>query len=548
MENKFLKGAAILSISMLLTKILGIVYILPFQRLVGESGMALYSYAYVPYSIFINLSTLGIPVGMAKFISKYNALGEYDTSRKIFRDSTIVMFILGAVGFFALRFISPWYANYILAGEQELSNSIEDVTMAIRTISYALLIIPALSIFRGFFQGNQDMVPTSVSQFLEQLVRVIFILAGSYFIISKGGSIEEAVSFSVFSAFISGLVALLILYFYWYKNKTHFDNLLKQTKPHKSHTSRELFTELISYAIPFAILGLATNSFQLVDTMTFNQNMIHGAGVDKVLSEQIFGIYGGTLNKIIMIPVSFAVAFGQPLVPELMKNHTSGNKKEVQRYLILAIQLTCFITFPAIIGMSLLAHPIYMFFGASSLELQLIGGQIFQIGAFLGLFMALYSIMTSILQGIGKQLYGILFLGIALVIKYIGNNLFIPTLGVNGAILATVLSYIFCIIFSLIVIQKQTGFKLKPLLSQILKITTITAVMGIAVFMLKMLLDLFFDFSASYLNAFLYVGLLGIFGASLYFFLANKSGLLETLFEKKISIKSLSSHFQRKNK
>ena len=546
MENKFLKGAVILSISMFLTKLLGIIYILPFQRLVGESGMALYSYAYIPYSIFINLSTLGIPVGMAKFISKYNALGEYDTSRKIFRDSTVVMFVLGALGFLILRFISPWYASYILAGETELSNSVEDVTMAIRTISYALLIIPALSIFRGFFQGNQDMVPTSVSQFMEQLVRVLFILIGSYFIIVRGGSIEEAVSFSVFSAFISGLFAFAILYYYWLKNKKQFDELLKTTVPHQKRTTGKLFTELISYAIPFAVLGLATSLFQFVDTMTFNRYMIHGAGINKVLSEQIFGIYGGTLNKIIMIPVSFAIAFGQPLVPELMKHHVSGNKEGVKKYLISALHLTLFITLPTIIGMFLLAHPIYMFFGATSLELREIGGQIFQVGAFLGLFMALYSILTSILQGIGKQLYGILFLMIALIIKYIGNGIFIPRMGVNGAILSTMIAYTFSIVFSLIVIQKQTGFKFKNLLNQLVKIISITGIMGIVVFLLKMSLNHLFDYHASYLFAFIYVSVIGIIGATLYFFLAWKFGLIEALFGKKVTLKNITARFSRK--
>ena len=277
MGNRFLKGAMVLSISMFLTKFLGILYVIPFQQLVGESGMALYQYAYIPYSLFISLSTLGIPVGIAKFVSKYNAAGEYDTARKMFRYGIYFMIGLGCVGFLLLYNIAPFYAQHVLAGESKLTNSVEDVTMVIQTISFALLIIPVMAIFRGFFQGNQNMIPTSVSQFLEQVVRIVFILAGSYFIINiKGGTTEEAVAFSVFSAFLAGVIAFGTLYYYWLKNVKGFNRLLKQSVPHEERDYTKLFTELISYAIPFAILGLTTSLLQMVDQSTFNEYMLKG--------------------------------------------------------------------------------------------------------------------------------------------------------------------------------------------------------------------------------------------------------------------------------
>jgi len=538
MGNRFLKGAMILSISMFATRFLGILYVIPFQRLVGETGMALYQYAYTPYSLFISLSTLGIPVGLAKFISKYNAAGEYDTSRKIFRSSLIFMFILALVGFFTLYGIAPWYANLILAGEDALHNSQADVTMAIRTISFALLIIPPMAIFRGFFQGNQDMVPTSVSQFIEQLVRVAFILIGSFIIIDlRGGSTQEAVAFSVFSAFLAGVTAFFILCTFWFKNLKHYNKLEKSSVPHEKRNFGPLFVELISYAIPFAILGLANNLFQIVDNMTFHHYMIQGAGVPNVLSEQLIGIYGGYLYKMIMIPVSFAIAFGQPLVPELTFHLTEGNKKEVRNTLMLAIQLTCFVTIPAVAGISLLAHPIYnLFFPSLIPELNQLGGQIFQTGAFLGLFMALYSIVTAILQGIGKQMYGIVFLAVALVIKYIGNVLLIPRLEVNGAILATIIAYLFCIMMSLIVAKKMTGFYFQRLFRRLLPICIFTVIMVVVVFVVGSVVNLLIDYRTSYVSATLYVGVLGSVGAISYFCLAWYFDLL-TLFGIKFPMK-----------
>ncbi len=197
MSQNFIKGAMLLSMSMLLTKILGIIYTIPFKALVGDQGQSLYSYAYTLYSLFITLSTLGIPVGMAKFVAKYQADGEYDTARKTFRYSIIGMLLLGFIGFVMMYFLAPIYVNYLLGNAaadlqdpaeiEKLLKDAPDIIHMIQVCSIALTIIPVMSIFRGFFQGNRNMVPTSVSQFIEQVVRVLIILGGSYSIINIQG-------------------------------------------------------------------------------------------------------------------------------------------------------------------------------------------------------------------------------------------------------------------------------------------------------------------------------------------------------------------------
>ena len=547
MGNRFLKGAMILSISMFATKFLGILYVIPFQQLVGASGMALYNYAYTPYALFISLSTLGIPVGIAKFVSKYNAAKEYDTARTMFRYASWFMIALGCVGFLTMYNMAPWYANVVLAGQSELANTVEDVTMAIQTISFALLIIPVMAIFRGFFQGNQNMVPTSVSQFVEQVVRIVFILVGSYYIIHiKGGTAKEAVGFSVFSAFLAGITAFLILYYYWRKNVKQYNQLLNETVSHEPRNFGNLFTELIAYAIPFAILGLATNLFQIVDQTTYNHYMLK-SGLDGVIVEDSYGMYAGSLYKIIMIPVSFAISFGQPLIPELTYHLTEGNMKSVRKNLMLAIQLTCFITVPAVVGMALLSEPIFiMFFNSSVKGYNAMGGDIFRLGSLLGLFMALYSIVTAILQGIGKQWNGIIFLVLSLGIKYLGNVLLITIFKTDGATMATMISYTFCIVMSLVVIQRETKFKVANLIRRLVAIFVFTGVMALVVVGVKFILDLFMNYQVHHMLSYLYVGIAGLFGVIVYFGLAWYFDLIETLFGTKFSLKRLKGRIVRR--
>lgn len=545
MGNRFLKGAMILSISMFATRLLGVLYIIPFQQMVGETGMALYAHAYTIYGTFISLATLGVPVGIAKFISRYNSKGDYETSRRIFRFGLIFMTILGVVAFLILYFIAPFYAELVLRGVdiEEQYHSAGQITTAIRAVSFALIVIPPMAIFRGFFQGNTDMVPTSISQFVEQLVRVAFIIAGTFVILHFGGSTEMAVSFSVFAALLAGIAAFMVLWYYWIKNKRKFDQLLKSSvKNDEAPDTAHLFVELVSYAIPFAILGIATNAYQFIDNLRWLDWISEYGHLNQWphnWATASLGIFNASLFKIIMIPVSFAIAFGQPLVPELTHHLTVGNKKEVRRILIQAIQLTSFITIPAVIGLSLLSHPIYVvLFGTGDYEMNVLGGNIFRVGAIIGLFMAFYSIITAVLQGIGAQYYGIGFLAVSLVIKYFGNVLLIPRFGVTGAVIATNLAYGFCIVGSLIIIKKRTDFQFRILLKKLLPIFIFSFIMAMVVWGGQRILHFVYPFTEiSRLQGIIYVGVLGVLGIAAYFGLALYFDMIQSLFGFKPSFK-----------
>lgn len=534
LNNKFIKGAIILSLSMFLTKILGIVYLIPFKQLVGDDGISLYSYAYNLYGLFISLSTLGIPIGMAKFVSKYQAQGEYDTAQKMFRYGIIGMIGLGCLGFLIMYLFAPIYVSHILNNDAILMERAEEIITVIRVVSIALTVIPVMAIFRGFFQGNQNMMPTSISQFFEQLVRVCLILIGSYcFIILQGKSYQEAVSFSVFAAFLSGVASLFILLGYWVKEKKVYDQLLHQSVEHPKRKAKDLWIELIQFSLPFAILGLATILFQNIDTLDFHR-LLTKASVPLSHQKVYYGIYTMELSKIVMISVSFALAFGQPLVPELTHFYQKRVTIQVQKTIYLALKLTAFITFPAIVGMSQLAKPIYLlFYHSSNPNVNEMGGQLFVLGVGLGLFYAFYSILSSILQGLNLQNKGIIFLLIALGIKYISNQILVPLIGMNGFIYSTMLAYLIWLGLSFYQIKKKTRLSLKRTFKNLLPFIWLTAIMGLFVFLFKNILNIRTDYESSRLMTGVYVALCGGVGVLVYGGLAYYLGIIESLLGKK---------------
>lgn len=545
MSSRFLKGAMVLSLSMFVTRLLGLLYVIPFQRMVGPGGLALYAYAYVPYSLLVTLSTLGIPLGISKFISKYNTDNEYDTSRTIFRVGMLVMILVGIIGFLIMWFGAPFMADMAMAGQEDLHNTREDAIMAIRMVSFAVIIVPPMSIFRGFFQGNQDMTPTAVSQFFEQLVRIILIIASSFLIIRVfNGTPQTAVKVSVFAAFIAAVCAMFILYHYWRKKKHGFDALLALTRPHPKRSIAMLFKELLSYALPFAILSLSATWFQMIDTMTFNAGMI-AAGVDPELAEGLFGIFVTALLKIVMIPVSFSIAFGQPLIPEITEKIRIRDFKGVHKTLTSAIMLTSFITVPAVIGMSILSNPIFVLLFDSGAEMNRLGGAMFSTGAFIALFMGLNSIISAIIQGIDRQFKSLIFLIITSLIKLIGNLVLIPIFSFQGAVFSTILAYAFFLLMNYLEIRKTTGIQTREILNRHISIFIFAGLMGMSVWLTTKVLDLFLDYTSSSGVAAIYVIIAGVIGALVYAGLAIYFDLAKMLFGNKLSFNRIKARFSR---
>ena len=543
MSQNFIKGAMILSLSLFLTKILGMIYTIPFKALVGEQGQTLYGYAYTLYSLFISLSTLGIPVGMAKFVSKYQARGEYDTARKTFHYCVVAMIFLGFIGFLLMYFFAPIYVNYILTNATALLNDpaeIEalvqdgpDIIHMIQVCSIALTVIPVMSIFRGFFQGNRNMIPTSISQLLEQVVRILMILVGSFWIIKiQGRSYQEAVSLSVFAAFLSGIASFAFLMYYWQKELPKYNELLKQSVPHPKRKLNVLFSEVIYCSVPFAFLGLATSLYQNIDTLNFHQ-LLTQSGMAVSIQKSYYGMYITELAKLIMIPVSFALAFGQPLVPELTNYYQQKKHQTVNKTIQLALRLTLLITLPAVTGISLLSDSVYLLLYPSTEELNILGGQLFQVGAWLGIFYALYSIVCSILQGLNLQKKGIIYLFISIGIKYLANQLLVPPLGINGFIYSTMIAYMTWIYLSYRQIKKHSTFKLNTLLIHCLPLLLSCLIMSISVIFIKNQIS--FLALSSRLHALTELGICSLLGAAIYF----TSNYLLTLLLKKMKKGSL---------
>lgn len=522
MSSKLLRGTFILTFATIFSKVIGLLYVIPFKAIVGD-GVTLYSYAYIPYQIFISIATAGVPLAVSKYISKYNALGEYAVGRRLFKSGLVVMTVSGVVSFITLYALAPVLAPQIIYDSDQVTK-IEDVVTVIRAVSFALIIVPTMSIIRGFFQGHQSMGPSAVSQVIEQIVRVAFVLIGTFVVLKiLNGDIVTAISIATFAAFIGAVGGLIVLIYYWFKRKPHLDKMLSEDKGTVKVSLVQVYKEIIQYSIPFVFVGIANPLFQLIDQFTFNRAMSI-IGLAKH-ADKAFGVLNFDTHKIVIIPVSLATAFSLTLVPSITQAFVKNNQEDLNKQLNQTFQVMLFLTLPAVMGISLLAEPVYTaFYGYDGL-----GVEVLKVYAPVAILFALYAVTAAIMQGINEQRFTILSLLVGLLVKLSVNIPLIKLFETKGAVYATSLGYLAAILINLIVIKVFAHYSYRLVIRRSLLISLFTLVMYVITAAVYQLLTFMLQPDLR-IQGLVMIIICAVIGAGIYFYLGFRSRLVYYLF------------------
>lgn len=528
MSSTLIKGAFILTLGSVLSKILGLLYVIPFNMLLGGEGVGLYAYAYIPYTIFMSIATAGIPLAVSKVISKYNALGQYSVSQRIFKSSFKIMIITGVLAFLAMFSAAPFLAEFGSYGNKGFSS--EDLTTVIRAVSFALILVPAMSIIRGFFQGHEDMRPTAVSQVVEQIVRIIFLLSGAFVVLKIfGGKLVTAVSVATFAAAIGAIGSTIVLLIYLNKQMPYLKQLAAKDQNKAGTSMAEIQREIFFSSIPFVVVGIAMPLFQFIDNLTFSRAMA-SIGLDDIV-KSAFGILNFNTQKLVVIPMTLATAFSMALIPAVTSSYASGNMEKFRRELDRAFQIVLFITIPAVIGISILAGPIYtVFYGHNPL-----GTEILAIYAPAAILFAVFSISAAVLQGINMQKMTVLSLSMGLLTKLILNIPLIKIFETAGAVYATTLGYLIACLLNLFFIYYSTEYRYTVVLKRSLLMFIFTAIMAGIVFGAESVLAMLVD-PESRFQSILVIAVCVTVGGAIYGLLALKSNLAKMLFGRRINV------------
>jgi O-antigen/teichoic acid export membrane protein len=529
--SNIVRGTMLLTAASFLSKFLGMIYLIPFNALVGETGGTLYGYAYTPYSIFISLATIGIPMAVSKFVSRYNSLGDFETGIRMFKAGSIMMAFTGLLAFLVLFLSAGILAEWMITNDDAAAITSDDVAFVIRMVSFALLIIPAMSIVRGFFQGYQSMGPTAVSQVIEQIVRIAFILVGAYVILEwLDGTIVTAVGFSTFAAFIGALASCIVLWMYFRKRKPHIKKQLDAQEFTYDIPTKKLLTELFRYAGPFVVVGLAIPIYQLIDQFTFERAMVASGRADEwVVSYAAVNVYG---HKIVVIPMTIATGLSLAMIPAVTNAFTKKNMELVTNQINQALQIVLVLVIPAAAGIAVLSHEAYgALYGLNHIEIT---GNLLAWYAPVVLFFALFSVSSSILQGINEQRFAVYSLLCGVLVKVLFNIQLIHLFGAKGAIFGTMLASGLAVALNLWRIKTAVDFSYKQIIKRTILIGIFVIFMCIAIWLLKFATGFVIPYEDTRWATIVMLALGVAGGGYVYLWFAYKSTLLERVFGDKV--------------
>lgn len=545
-KNNFIQGAFISTLGIVVSKILGIVYVIPFHAIVKEQGGALYGYAYTIYSLFLALSSAGIPLAISKIISEYQTLGYYNAKERAFKIGKQLSIVLGLIAFIILFIFAPEVAHLIL-GDLKGGNTIGQVTYVIRVISTAILVVPILSIYRGYLEGHKYLTPSSISNVIEQVVRVTLIILGSYLSMKVFHlSLETTVGIAVFGATAGALISYFYLLDITHKSKKELQEKPLKVKEPKI-TNKAIIKKIFIYALPFIMIDIFKSMYDFIDMSTVVKTIGDMSNYSTKDAESIMSVISTWGSKFNMIISSVSTGIIVSLIPTLTASFVVGNQKDINKKVNQTFQILLLFTMPMTVGLSMLAKPVWMiFYGPSKF-----GAPVFSYFIYVSLFMSLYTTAVTIIQTLKdyKTVFISLFVGatlklllnVSLMNSF--NKMGLPPF--YGNISATIIGYLVSLIICLYVLHKRYKINYEVTVKEIFNITCATVIMGLVLFLLRFVIP---EVSSNRLVNLPIIVVYTLVGAIIYFIVIYKSKTLHTIFGENNLKKITNKLFKKRSK
>ena len=523
-QKQMLLGTAWLTASNFISRFLGAIYIIPWYIWMGKHGAeanGLFTMGYNIYAWFLLISTAGVPVAVAKQVAKYNTIEQKDHSFTLIREFLKFMLLLGVVFAVIMYLLSPFFARVSGVGKELIP--------VMQSLSWAVLVFPAMSVIRGFFQGFNNLKPYAMSQIAEQVIRVIWMLLATFFIMKLGSKdYVAAVTQSTFAAFVGMFASMAVLvYFLWKTNL--LTSILHKPANSAEINSRALLVDTIREAIPFIITGSAIQLFQIIDQMTFINTMKWFTNYSNSQLVVMFSYFSANPNKITMILIAVATSIGGVGIPLLTENYVKGDLKAAARLVQDNLSMLLLFLLPVTIGSVLVARPLYtIFYGRpDSLALGL-----FIFAMLQTIILGIYTVLSPMIQALFQNRKAIIYFGYGVLVKLILQIPFIYLFRAYGPLLATTIGLIVPIILMYQHIHQVTGLNQTILFKRSLLIGILTAVMALLIAIVEVVLGFVFHPSGR-ISSMLYLVIIGGLGMAIYGAMALRVRLLDRFIGEK---------------
>ena len=467
-KQSFLHGAALLAIATAVVKVIGALYKIPLKMVIGDQGYGYFMTAYDIYSVLLMISNAGLPIAMSRMISQASSLGHYNRVRRIYQVSRNVFLILGIFS----SLLMVLFCHQLAAFQKQ-----PDAWAAILCLGPCALFMATMSIYRGFFQGQGDMRPTSSSQVLEAVFKLVVGLAAAYGIMHFWNSIPLAAGGAILGVTVSCLVSMAYLYQKFRPAYKALPVTAETPEPAGAITK-----ELLAIAIPITIGAAGLQLLTVLETNLYMGRLLTSNGLSQDAADTMKGIYN-MAQTIFNMPCSFIVPITVSVLPAVTEHLTLGNNRGVRATEESAARITGLLSLPCAVGLAVLSEPVMALLGGYSGEKLALGGSLMLV---LGICVFPYAIIqftNSLLQAHGYAKVPVIHMllcgaGKLLAVYWLVGN---PALGILGAPICAALCYALIAALNLLAIRRLVPQN-PQLLKNLLRPALPAAIMGALVF------------------------------------------------------------------
>lgn len=458
-KNSFMEGAVITYGAIVITKLLGALYNIPFFQIIDSRGSVIYSFAYSIYVLFLDISTSGIPIAISIVISEYASKGMYKSKEKAYSLGLKIVVAVSVLAFLVLQIFAEPMVRFFVKDMTE-GVTVNEVAVAVRAVSFCLLIVPFLSMKRGYLQGHKCLSASSTSQVIEQIVRIVFVLAGASLVIYVFKlSVTVGVCVALFGACVGAGTALVYLILKSRKSKELFICEVEE----EPDSSKEILKKIFTYCLSIVLVSVSVSLYNIVD-MKLLLVGLKDVGYNDIDTQMVTSTASTWVPKICMIVSALSMGLTNSIAPHMAESFAKGKMDEVKFKLNQGIGIILVVALPMAVGVAMFAEPVYrIFYGY-----YLYGGTILAWAIFLNVVSSVVAVVSMSMQSINMGKHVIIFTLVGIVVNacmdlpfiylfdYIGISAFL------GATAASILGEIVTLVLLLVAFYKKHRIGFTP--------------------------------------------------------------------------------------
>ena len=491
-KQTFLQGTAVLAMATVLVKLMGFLFKVPLNNIIGEDGFGYFNTAYDVYNVLLMISTTGLPVAMSRMISQAQTLGNHAQIRRIYKTSLCVFLSIGIVGSLGMLVFCRQLSVMVTTNENSWA--------AIAALAPCVLLICLVSAYRGFFQGQSNMTPTSVSQIFEAVTRLVvglglawlvMKLTGEAAVRAQGivlapgetaqdyGDITLAAGGAIMGVTLGSLISVIYLHC-----KFRQSSAVLSLSGGTAKSTRSTMKELLSIAVPITLGSAGLQIINLFDTMIYMRRLTGALQWTEKMADSAKGVYN-FCQTVFALPCSFIPTITIAVIPAITASLTRKNAAEAKGTSESAVRTMALIAMPCAAGLFVMAEPIIRLLCSTYTEdrIQLAAPML----AILGLtvvFNSLVLLLNAIMQAHGDVVTPVINMLIGGIIKIIVNYILVgmPSLNIIGAPIGTFICYISITLMDLIAMKRHIPAR-PAIFKNVVRPGLAAAIMGAATFM-----------------------------------------------------------------